>query len=89
MSTFEERPGWAGFYMPGEAPGALPNGTRIRKVNSEPGDSSPDGALGTVQSSVENTTDQFPGCRFAYFVEWDHMPRAFVGIMATKIEEVR
>lgn len=56
----------------GQADGAIPNGTRVEKVNSEPGDSFPDGTEGTVLASalvVELGA-------FGYYVAFDPRPVA-------------
>ncbi len=45
--------------------GAIPNGTRIEKVNSAVDDAHRDGAQGKVLGSVR------PRIGYAYFVEWD------------------
>lgn len=39
------------IYTTEQAPGALPNGTLIEKVNSKPGDAHPDGSRGTIIGS--------------------------------------
>lgn len=81
--TFVNEPGWLGTFTRDQHPGALPNGTRVRKVNSEPGDTRPDGALGAVLGSVG--ADHLG---IAYFVEWDSMPKAAVLTVAKKLEAV-
>ena len=75
-------------YTKNQAEGALPNGTRIEKVNSEPGDGHPDGAVGTVIGSIGPAViPGFPD-RYVYFVVWDEAPGAGlpVGIRELKVK---
>jgi len=81
---FHEEPGWTGLFTRNQDNGAIPNGTRIKKVNSEPGDANRDGARGTVLGSLR-APDVMGGLRF-YFIEWDAKPRVAIGCMATKVE---
>jgi hypothetical protein len=53
-----------------EAPGAWPNGTPVCKVNSQPGDATPDGTIGLVLGSI--AAPPLPG--FGYFVIWATRP---------------
>jgi hypothetical protein len=73
-----------------QATGALPNGTRIEKTNSEPGDGHQDGATGTVIGSLAAPKDFPLPDRFAYFVAWDEDPGAGlpVGIREGRIKEL-
>ena len=75
--------GWAGQFTTHQEPGAFPNGTRIRKRRTEPGDRSPVGATGRVLGSMGA-----PVVGVGYFVEWDHLPQTAVFIIASKIEPV-
>ena len=61
-------------YVAGQAEGAYPNGSRVRKVWSDQGDSHQVGALATVVSSV--VCPGVPGTDKAigYFVCWDDAP---------------
>lgn len=52
-----------------QAPGAWPNGTRVSKINTEPVDIHPDGALATIIGSIGPFADM-PSL-YAYCVEWD------------------
>ena len=63
-------------YTKNQAEGALPNGTRIEKVNSEPGDGHQDGAAGTVIGSIGPVEIPDFTDRYAYFVAWDEDPGA-------------
>lgn len=77
------------LYTLNQAEGALLNGTRVRKVNSEPGDRHQDGAVGKVIGSVE--ADPLSGFtdRYVYFVAWDTGPGAGlpIGIREGRIKK--
>lgn len=91
--------GWYGVFTRRQADGAIPNGTRIVKAASEKGDSQRVGALGTVLGSLAFPPGAAEEAKaelrakglephdvaFAYFVEWDALPRHAVGIMDWKI----
>lgn len=66
-----------------EAPGAWPNGTRVRKVGSSAGDSHRDGDLATVRGSVGPALGTS-----GYFVEWDDLPTVPVFVAGTRIAKV-
>lgn len=70
-------------FLPGEAEGALKNGTRIRKVKSAEGDDHPDGSPGTVLSS--HAYPIMGG--FGYFVAWDDRPALPVFIHGERITQ--
>jgi hypothetical protein len=76
-------PGYAGMFTRNEARGAIPNGRRVMKTNSEAGDGTPDGALGTVLGSI--VAPDTMGRLMFYFVEWDRRPRLAAGISGYKI----
>lgn len=80
---FGYHPGYVGVFTRGEAPGAYPNGSRIKKVWGEPGDANPLGTEGTVLGSVYH-----PDHGYAYFVEWDTRPKWAVGVTERKIGPV-
>jgi hypothetical protein len=84
---FEVHPGYAGRHTRGQAPGAIPNGVRIVKRNSEEDDSQPNDALGTVLGSIKTPAgiEGRTGVAYFYFVEWDALPRAAIGVISTKI----
>jgi hypothetical protein len=90
---FELHPGYKGRHTQGQAPGAIPNGTRVVKQNTQPGDSQPDGALGIVLGSFKAPTglklaarsERLMGVTYFYFVEWDALPGVAVGVVSTKI----
>jgi hypothetical protein len=75
LPNFRLFPGWEGLHVRDEAPGALRNGSRVRKVRSEPRDTHQDGALATVLGSIEAPG---AGDGIGYFVAWDDAPRAAV-----------
>lgn len=56
-----------------QAPGAWPNDATVRKVNSRPGDATPDGTRGLILGSVDMREFKLPA-RFGYFLEWDNLP---------------
>jgi hypothetical protein len=75
-----EYPGWFGIFTREQAPGALPNGTRIVKVQTEKGDAHPIGARATVLGSMAA-----PNVGLGYFVEWDAKPRCAVFVVDWKV----
>jgi hypothetical protein len=92
--------GWQGVFTRQQAAGAIENGARIVKLESEAEDSQPNGALGTVLGSLGPFPPEAAAeakaelvakglephdAVFAYFVEWDALPRTAVGIMDWKI----
>jgi hypothetical protein len=82
-ADFGHHPGWFGAFTRDQAPGAIPNGSPIRKVATEDGDTNPVGARGLVLGSVD-----VPGKGLAYFVEWDATPRCAVFVVAWKIAAI-
>lgn len=79
--------------LSGEAPGAIKNGSRVMKRNSEPGDGHMDGTQGRVLSSTavpieiraEAISEGFPDCEYFYFIDWgDGLP---VGTIDSKVKE--
>lgn len=92
----KEEPGIAGAFTRATAPGALPRGTRVRKVQSEEGDAHPVGSMATVIGSVggAEVAAKFPELAalepsgIGYFVMWDDMPGAAVFITAKKLAPV-
>lgn len=74
-------PGWSGHFTRNQELGAIRNGVRVVKQNSEPGDAHANGTLGTILGSVGNQE-----IGIAYFVEWDPSPKVAVGTMAKKVE---
>jgi hypothetical protein len=73
-----------GFYVTDEAPGAVPNGTVMEKINSEHDDAHPDGAQCVVIGSISDTQRGY-----GYFVVWDDTPDTAVFITGTRLKEVR
>jgi len=70
-------------YTRNQAPGAIPNGAVVEKVNTKQGDTHPDGARATVVVSF-GPVDELPG-RYFYFVEWEDLPGLPVGIGGDRI----
>lgn len=71
------------------APGALPNGTRVKKINSQPPDATQDGMLGTIEGSIGPVVVEGPfKDQYGYFVRWDHRKDLQVFITSTRVEEV-
>lgn len=61
-------------FSAAEAPGAWPNGTRVRKVLAAPGDlggTLPVGTKGTICGSLGPFTPPMMGSSYGYFVQWD------------------
>lgn len=80
-----------GWYLPGEAEGAYPNGTRIVKVKKEAGDLTPIGGKGVVMASHDASMISIPGlpkADYFYFVKWDDFEHP-VGVCDWKIGEDR
>lgn len=73
-------------YLPGQADGAIPNGTRIRKKIYEGKDAHQIGAKGKILSSHGPVTVKGISA-YCYFVEWDDTPGIPVFIVGYKIEE--
>lgn len=87
--------GWMGLFTRDHAKGAIPNGSRIVKLDGEPGDASPAGTEGEVLGSFrvpeEVRTDARrmgirPPDAYFYFVEWANRPRSAVGLADWKIK---
>lgn len=81
-------------YVDDEAPGAMPNGTRIVKLRIyDAVEAHPIGTPGTVLGSIplpEEVTKELadrgvPDARFSYFVEWDPLPGYPVAVVGPKI----
>jgi hypothetical protein len=81
-----------------QADGAIPNGTMVRKIDGERGDSTPYGTIGEVIGSIahelplpDDQLAQLPrryrDTRFAYFIEWAERPSEVLAILDKKIEE--
>jgi len=74
----------------GQQEGALPNGARVSKTNSEPGDGHQDGARGTILGSVADPDNADPEIakQIGYFVEWDDRPGLPVAIASHRISPI-
>lgn len=63
------------IYSTEEAKGAMPNGTRIIKTNSEPGDGHPDGTPGVIVGSMGPAFVEKVGREaYLYFIKWRDFP---------------
>ena len=85
IAPFREEPGWTGAFTRSQVPGAIRNGRRIVKVETEEGDFNPVGTEGAVLGSF-NHPKIFAGV-VMYFVEWDGTPRVAVAVLGRKIAE--
>jgi hypothetical protein len=87
--------GWTGGFTRRQAEDAIANGSKVVKVQGEPGDGTELGTVGTVLGSLapnDSLIERFgQGERWAaifYFVEWDTKPRVAVGVLGWKIAPV-
>jgi hypothetical protein len=79
----------AALAYTGEAEGAFPNRTRVRKSSYEEGDTFDTGTRGTVIGSIGPTDGSTPGLEpgeYMYVVLWDPFPELPVFIRGRKIE---
>jgi hypothetical protein len=83
----------AAVYSRDQAEGAIPNGTRVKKVAGDVGDAHPIGALATVLGSMGPVPDSSalpgprrPGPRYGYFVRFDGEGERAIFIADFKIE---
>lgn len=86
----------------GKDKGRWPKGTRVRKVNTKPGDSHQDGAPATIVGALGPTTAAQRAellielakkgidgdVEYIYWVEWDDMPGIPVAITDNRIEPI-
>jgi hypothetical protein len=77
-----EEPGYLGAFTRKEHTGAIPNGTRVKKVWGEDGDTHPVGSEGVVLGSIG------AGSMIGYFIEWDARPKAAVFVAGPKLEAI-
>ena len=93
---FVHEPGWNGAFTRAQAPGAIPNGSRVMKSADEPNDGHTIGDMGVVLGSVAVPEEAranlvsmglltHPGSMYLYFIEWDDTPRTAIGIVSAKI----
>jgi len=64
----------------GQAEGAIPNGTRVEKVKSDPDDGHQDGDTATVRGSISTFEN-----RYLYAVEFDDVPGVKIVIISSRI----
>ena len=86
----------------GKDKGRWPKGTRVKKVQSKPGDGHQDGALGTIVGAwgplgpsqraeliIKLAKKGMNGdIEYFYFVEWDDIPGIPVGVADCRIEPI-
>lgn len=76
-------------FDPGQAPGAIPNGTIVEKCGSVEGDAHKDGARARVLSSKAPFPHPDTGePTFGYFVEWEDCPGLPVFISGERVREL-
>lgn len=96
-----EEEGWRGRFTRAQAPGAIPNGTRVVKAHDEDNDSHKMGDEATVLGSIMVPPVVYPQLAsvsaltrlalargevlYGYFVEWDDMPKCAVWVSSPKI----
>jgi len=88
-----EHAGYVGVFTRNAAIGAIGNGTRVRKINSEFMDAAHNGHEGAVLGSLAipmsvPPTRNFGVVPFVYFVEWDMYPKHAIGVISPKLEIV-
>lgn len=86
----------------GKDEGRWPKGTRVRKINTKPGDTHQDGDQGTTVGALGPTTgsqrteliielakkDIDGDIEYVYWVEWDDTPGIPVAITDNRIEPI-
>jgi hypothetical protein len=76
------------FYLTTQVAGAIPNGSDVVKVNSEPGDCHPDGTPGVVVGSAGPVyMEKFGREMLAYFVQWDGNVAVPIGTIDIKVKK--
>lgn len=84
-------------YTEAEAPGAYPNGSRVRKAKlTDPVERTPKGTLGTVIGSMklpeqarEEMTAIMPhlaSAKYMYWIAWETEPDIYIACIDTKLE---
>jgi hypothetical protein len=74
------------FYS--QAHGAIPNGARVEKIHSEPGDEHQDGDRGAVIGSIGPILHLVTGeMAYGYWIGWDDRPELPVFIVGDRIQE--
>ena len=76
------------IYTDNQADGAVPNGTRVLKQNSEKHDAHKDGTRGTIIGSIKRPPGLLgvgpgyvpPDIKYFYFVMWDDGPHQGVPV---------
>lgn len=77
-------------YVGQTAPGGIPNGSKVKKTNSKPGDKHPDGSIATVEGSVLAPDPANPSGDpvVCYLVIWEDRPGDVFFITEHRIEKV-
>ena len=81
LNNLHTHPRYDGLFTTDQYPGAYPNGSRVTKINAEPGDTHQNGSTATVLGSFGH-----PDVGHGYFVEWDDCPKKAVFIEASKVQ---
>jgi hypothetical protein len=76
---------YVGVHTHQQADGALPNGSRVVKIKTDPGDGHPLGSLATVVGSIGVPIGKEFADPYFYFVVWDARPRIAVGVASGKL----
>ena len=72
----------------------IPNGARVKKINSKPGeDSHQDGALATVIDAtgpipIKPEIPEWMRGMYGYTVVWDDLPGVYVFVAGNRLEEI-
>lgn len=73
------------FFTRNQAPGAMPNETRIMKVHAEKGDQARDGEFGTIVGSI-GPLPYRGDMHYVYFVEWDTFEGLFIAVPDNQVQ---
>jgi hypothetical protein len=73
------------FFTRTQAPGAMPNETRVTKIASEKSDQALDGEFGTIVGSI-GPLPYRGDLHFVYFVEWDNFEGLFVAVPDVQVQ---
>lgn len=77
------------LYVTDHSPGAIPNGTRVKKIVYERDDAHEPGMTGIIIGSLPGSLVPEVKIDFFYFVEWDDRPMIPVGVQDYKIMAVQ
>lgn len=65
--------------------GKWPKGTRVEKINSEPGDTHADGTQATIVGALKAPAEARLPIEYMYWVEWDDLPGIPVAVGENRI----